>query len=147
MVRLGPASLWAQPTLRGLLKNSLPMYMRALTRWRRLHPWQAREPTPWEMVCAIVLRLLSQVEKEAGLLVVLLFETYLRPSEMLGLRMRPLVWPTLYLKEAAKFLTFTVAATKHGRPPKRKSSTCLFLWTFHAINGWLRRNERWTECS
>jgi len=85
-VRLAAAPLWAFPVLGGPLRKALPASSRALEGWRRQEPAKSRPPIPQGVAWGMADALLSLGHAVAGLLVMVLFETYMRPSEALALR-------------------------------------------------------------
>ena len=75
-------------------KDSLPRSRRCLQGWRRLDPGATRPPMPWELIAAIVMKLVQRELIDQALLVLLMFDAYLRPGEALSLRREDLVEPT-----------------------------------------------------
>ena len=75
-------------------KENLPRSRRCLQGWHRLDPGATRPPMPWELIAAIVMKLVQRDLIDHALLVLLMFDAYLRPGEALELRREDLVWPT-----------------------------------------------------
>ena len=77
--------------------GNFPYYLRALRGWRRLRPKGSRHPLPWPFLVSIAFYVHSRTpggfEAFVGLL--LLFDCYLRPYELLQLRLKDVVAPTL----------------------------------------------------
>lgn len=92
---------------------------RALRGWRRLRPSQSRHPLPW-CVCAAAAALIA-LEPGKGLAmavgVVLMFDGYLRPYELLGIRKMDVLAPA-----AGGFSSWAVILCPWtgGRPSKTK---------------------------
>ncbi|CAK9009883.1 Ankyrin-1 [Durusdinium trenchii] len=76
-------------------KGSLPRSRRCLQGWNRLDPGATRPPIPWELVAAIVNYMLARQQINEGLLVLLMFDAYLRPGEAISLHRQDLVEPTV----------------------------------------------------
>lgn len=76
-------------------KGSLPRSRRCLQGWNRLDPGATRPPIPWELVAAIVNFMLGRQQINEGLLVLLMFDAYLRPGEAISLHRSDLVEPTV----------------------------------------------------
>ena len=85
VARTGPALLWSHPRLSGPLRRAFPQAMCALAGWRTLHPPRSRPPIPRELALAMAVLLLRSGRARLGLLLVVLFECYLRASEGLAL--------------------------------------------------------------
>ncbi|CAK9098379.1 unnamed protein product [Durusdinium trenchii] len=76
-------------------KGSLPRCRRSWQGWNRLDPGATRPPIPWELVAAIVNYMLARQQINEGLLVLLMFDAYLRPGEAISLHRQDLVEPTV----------------------------------------------------
>jgi integrase len=74
-------------------KHHLPDSYRCLTAWSRLHPTRSARPLPrgWADLMAFVIA--SKGELEAGIVVLLAWEGYLRVGEALGLRREHVMLP------------------------------------------------------
>lgn len=59
-------------------------------------PGQTRPPIPWELVALVAYQMMKEKEAQAALLVLVMFEAYLRPGEALQLRQEDLVMPTAH---------------------------------------------------
>ena len=92
-VRVVAAIMWAFPHIGGPIKAKLPLCDVALRGWKALRPQLSRPPIPEAVAAAISLDLLKQGLPWSGLLVMVLFETYLRPSEALAMRVKQVVHP------------------------------------------------------
>ena len=95
--RLLCAVLWARPQIRGPLKRAFPEAAAALAGWRKLQPPKSRPPLPRAVVAALACRLAEKGKADMGLCVLVMFETYARPSEAMSLTARSIVMP---LREA-----------------------------------------------
>ena len=81
--RVVSAVLWLRPELGQPMKTVLPHAFAALRGWRRLEPGLTRPPLPYAIMMAMVVWLARRGRGEAGLLIWMLFETYLRVNEAL----------------------------------------------------------------
>ncbi|CAK0841695.1 unnamed protein product, partial [Prorocentrum cordatum] len=73
----------------------LPRFSRALQGWKRLDPGQTRPPIPWQV--AALLAKTAACDRgfpKVGLMIVVMFWAYLRPSEALGLREQDVFLPS-----------------------------------------------------
>ena len=75
--------------------GDFPLFLRALRGWRRLKPKTSRHPLPWPMLCAAAFFVLTRTEGdfEGMMALLLMFDCYLRPYELLRLRVKDLVAP------------------------------------------------------
>ena len=74
----------------------LPRFSRALAGWAKLMPGESRWPVPWPLVAAAAVWLLRRKKIPEALALVLSFSGYLRPGEMISLRVMDLVAPPAY---------------------------------------------------
>jgi hypothetical protein len=81
-------------------KTMLPRSRRALQGWSKLDPGKTRPPLPFELICLIVLQMMTMGMEGscAGLAILLMFVTYLRPGEALALNSDDLVLPNASLR-------------------------------------------------
>lgn len=79
--RLCSALLWALPYLGRPLRRALPHAHQALKGWHCMHPPGSRPPIPRRVAALIAKHMLERGSFEGALLVMTLFETYMRPSE------------------------------------------------------------------
>ena len=75
-------------------QGRLPRFSRSLRAWGRLAPGRSRDPLPWLHVVGIVLTLIAWRAVDVALWVILAFTTYFRPSEMMSIKIKDLVYPT-----------------------------------------------------
>ena len=75
--------------------GQFPLYLRALRGWRRMRPKFSRHPLPWPFAVTCAYHILTQTEGGlAGCVaLLLLFDAYLRPYELFGLRRCDVVRP------------------------------------------------------
>ncbi|CAK0891989.1 unnamed protein product [Prorocentrum cordatum] len=111
-----PAVVWAQPTLGGPLRQVFPGAHAAMLGWRQLEPAHSRPPLPWGVVLALAWAMLPECPVGA-LAIIVMFETYMRPSELLSLTVGQLVPPTASRGQGA-FWGFYVHVEELGRPSK-----------------------------
>ena len=84
--RVISALLWLDPQIGRPQAKALPATTATMKGWTRLVPGHSRPPVPWGLVWAIAWHLLDGGEHLSALIVLLLFETYMRPSELFALR-------------------------------------------------------------
>ena len=77
---------WLQPKLKGPTKSQFPAASAALAGWEKQEPGMSRPPVPYVVAQAVVVSLIDLGYLWHGLVIALLFETYLRSGEMLRLR-------------------------------------------------------------
>eukprot|EP00438_Fugacium_kawagutii_P017670 Skav211267 [mRNA] locus=scaffold2429:526:2325:+ [translate_table: standard] len=75
-------------------KGALNRSRRALQGWQRLDPGATRPPIPMELVMLVALQMWEAKSRVAAVAVLLMFEGYLRPGEVLRLKEEDLVMPT-----------------------------------------------------
>lgn len=75
-------------------KMSLPRSRRCLQGWHKLDPGQTRAPIPWELIALMVVSMWENNMLTSALLVLLMYDAYLRPGEALGVTIKDLVYPT-----------------------------------------------------
>lgn len=73
--------------------SNLPRTHRALRAWERDDRSTSEIPLLWEMDCAMALVCGAEGEYGVGVYILVLFDTYARPMEMLRLRIRDVVFP------------------------------------------------------
>ena len=74
---------------------TLPRVRRATQGWERLVPSRSRWPVPWGLVAAAAVWLARRVGLEYCLAMILACQCYLRPSEVVTLRVRSLAPPSV----------------------------------------------------
>ena len=74
---------------------TLRRFSRALQGWHQLMPGQSRWPIPWPMVAAAAVWLAKRNYMAEALGMIMQFSAYLRPGELLSLRVMDLVPPPL----------------------------------------------------
>jgi integrase len=75
-------------------KGALPRARRCLQGWQRLDPGATRPPIPMELVFLLALKMWEKNLVGHAVILLLMFEGYLRPGEALGLKEEDLVMPT-----------------------------------------------------
>ncbi|CAK0817209.1 unnamed protein product, partial [Prorocentrum cordatum] len=117
--RLAPALLWAEPALhRAGIREVFPLTHQTLKGWNVLEPSKSRPPVPFLVVRAVACWLCRAGKPLSGLAVLIMFETYVRPSEVLALRARQVVLPLPKEGGASVFLTFVARASEYEIPTK-----------------------------
>jgi len=116
--RVPPALLWGCPSLAVTLRTAFPLAMRSLAGWRRAEPLMSRAPLPWEAAAAIAVDLVTHGFWDAGLAVVVAFETYLRPSSLLALTGQQVVLPIPGAAGSAAQLSLVAHAWELKKPSK-----------------------------
>ena len=112
------AALWAQPHLRGPIRHAFPRASRCLEGWKRLEPPTSRPPVAREVACLLAATLHAQGLVEMGLLVLVLFESYLRPSEALAMAPTQLIEPEPLGAGVRRWLRLIVHPLESERPNK-----------------------------
>jgi integrase len=105
------ALMWIQPSLRLQGKARLPAARSALEGWRKAHPGTSRPPIPRVIAMAVAVQLLDNGEPWMALLIMVLFESYMRVSEGLALQGFQVLPPvSLEADSAAQHVTVLVHA-------------------------------------
>ena len=111
--RLPAALFWALPHLHvGPQLRLLPRLAHSLGGWRQLEPPTSRPPVPWIVLAAIAEYLARHDFWQESLLSVVMFETYLRPSEALSLRAMQIIPPDFTDMGAARHLAIVARAAE-----------------------------------
>ena len=92
-----------------------PRAWRAVRAWRRLRPPQGRHPMPW-VVCAALAALIAVESQIMAIGLIILFDGYLRPYELLNARWRDFLPPTVGFCHH----TMIVCPLRSGRPTKTR---------------------------
>jgi hypothetical protein len=87
------AVCWRRPAWGRPKDAVLPRCKQALHGWRRLSPAASRLPLVWEMIAGMAMMLIGSNRWELGAALLIGTVFYLRPNELLGLRVRSLVAP------------------------------------------------------
>ena len=77
------ALAWRYPALGRPLRLVFPRATRAVKGWARHEPALSKAPLPWTVVAAMASHLVHNGHKRIALLILMLFETYARPSSLL----------------------------------------------------------------
>ncbi|CAK0819667.1 unnamed protein product, partial [Prorocentrum cordatum] len=110
---------WAGPAIPRPLRRGLPLASAALAGWRRAEPGRARLPMPRELAVAIALDLCDCGLPSLGFFAMLVFETYMRPSEALSLQRFQLAPPSGHGLPGTKGRwAVLIRALELGRPGK-----------------------------
>ena len=80
---------------------SLPRFHRARLAWKKLAPGRTRDPLPLLHLALVVTDLIRRRLSEVGVLLLLMFTAYLRPSEALSLKAADVIPPS----SACKFFS------------------------------------------
>ena len=91
---------------------------RALAGWNRVAPLTSRLPVPWAAVCGIVVQLLVMNFREEALAVVLAFDAYLRPGELLALTSQDVVPARPAFGKGYARTALLLCPAERGRPSK-----------------------------
>jgi integrase len=84
---------WALPMLLRPLAKGLPPLMASIAGWKKKEPSRSRDPVPRIAAVAICLHLCQIGHFQAAAIVMIMFETYMRPSEILAMTAMQLVAP------------------------------------------------------
>lgn len=89
---------------------------RSVRGWKRLKPPEGRHPLPWVVCCALAALMASEAGPLAGVAMLLLFDAYLRPYELFGIRLKDLLAPALGFDH----WTVVICPYESKRPSKTK---------------------------
>ncbi|OLQ10494.1 hypothetical protein AK812_SmicGene5815 [Symbiodinium microadriaticum] len=110
------AVIFNRPGSKGLA--AMPMAQQSMKGWRKLCPPRSRMPIPFEATCLLVQRAVECGRKEVGLVVILIFLLYLRPSEPFRLRVQDIVRPIRKAAGPYKKYAILLHPTEMGIPSK-----------------------------
>ena len=110
--------LWILPQLRGVQKLVLPATASSLTGWARQESGISRPPIPYVVMQAIVVHLVQSGCPWFGLAVAVLFESYLRSSELLNLRAFQIIPPPDVRSKVYQHVAILAAAEETGMTTK-----------------------------
>jgi hypothetical protein len=91
--RLLSALSFVRPSLGRPRDMCVPLAKQALRGWKKLAPGSSRSPLPWEFICGIAMLQIAQGQWDVALAILIGTVFYLRPGELLGLRVRHAVPP------------------------------------------------------
>ncbi|CAE7708857.1 AMY1.1 [Symbiodinium sp. CCMP2592] len=100
------------------LKGKMVRSRRALRGWRKLVPPRSRLPLPKMVTYGIAMRLLFKGEREAALLVLMSFDTYVRPGEAMDLLKKSLVLLVAGAGSHYRHYTLVIREEEERRPDK-----------------------------
>lgn len=98
--------------------QGLPKSQQALKGWRRLCPPRSRMPVPYEVVCLIAQHAVRMKKLEIGLVLLFIFQLYLRPGEAFRVRVQDIVKPVKKAGKAYQHYSVTLNPTEVGVPSK-----------------------------
>ena len=113
-----PALLCAITGLQGPMRTGFPTARQTLGGWKRLQPLSSRPPIPWCMVVANAEQLLLARAYQSAVMVITMFETYFRPSELVTLTAQQVVLPRPSPLGSARFLQLVARAEELQLPTK-----------------------------
>ena len=96
--------------------GDFPCGWRAVRAWRRLRPPRGRHPLPWIVCSAVAVYLAHHHGPDFAVAILLMFDAYLRPYEVMNARWRDLLAPVL--NHGSWMLVVCPLAS--GRPSKTK---------------------------
>eukprot|EP00438_Fugacium_kawagutii_P018856 Skav230896 [mRNA] locus=scaffold2765:199618:204679:- [translate_table: standard] len=111
-----PAITYYHPELKGT--HMLAGTQQALKGWRKLCPPRARMPIPFEVVALLASYALKKHLVEVGLVLLLNFFLYLRPTEYRGIRVMDVVKPLKRGAGTYKWWSFLLHPHEAGVPSK-----------------------------
>jgi len=139
------ALVWARPALEGPVRRLFPRTSAAVKGWSCVNPPFSRPPLPREVMLAITWWLCEQGMLGMGLICLLMFETYARPSEALALRRCSIVLGLPGGQGKARHMTIILRASALEVPGKTGEfdmSIPLDLarqgWLQHLLTIWCR---------
>jgi hypothetical protein len=112
------STLWKFPSLRRSGGVSLPRTRRGIAGWRNIHPPKSRKPLPRPVVALICAELAKAGHLRLAIGVWAGMEFYLRPGELLGIRMRDFVGPNPLLGVGGQQLSLLLHPEEGGVPSK-----------------------------
>lgn len=104
------------PTMRG--KDHLPKTMQCLKGWRKLCPPRSRMPLPFEVVALLAVTAANEEKFEVGLVLLLTFFLYMRPSEFTKIRVQDIVCPVKKAPGSYKKWSILLHPIEEGVPSK-----------------------------
>lgn len=134
-----PALLWRQPRLHAGGARMFPLTQHAVAGWRRLAPPRSRPPVPWRVLAAAVVTLADALKVQSALLLLLMFETYMRPSEALSLTPMQIIDKDRSQHGTARYVA-VIRAEELGQPSKANEfdhTVALDLDRQMALGSWL----------
>ena len=115
---IAAAVMYMRPETRTMA--GLPRAQQSLRGWRRLCPPRARMPIPYEVVCRLVEVAAREKQAEIGLLLLLSFFLYLRPSEPYRIRVSDIISPVASGGRAFQHHAVLLHPLEEGVPSKTK---------------------------
>lgn len=116
--RLVPALVWGQPRLHAGGARMFPLTQHAVAGWRRLAPARSRPPVPWRALAAAVVTLAEAGRVQSALMLLLMFETYMRPAETLSLTPMQIIDRDTSQSGTARYVAVLIRAEELGQPSK-----------------------------
>ena len=95
---------------------NFPYALRALRGWRRLRPACGRHPLPYTVVCGMAAYLAHHHSVHMALAILICFDGYLRPYELLLIRAKDIYPPT----EEFPYFSIQICPWQLGRPSKTR---------------------------
>ena len=105
------------PHVRAAGKEGLPRSNRCAKGWRKEIPPKSRVAPAWPLVCILAV-LCETIEESMGLATLIANDAYLRPGELLGLRVKDLVPPSAVAADIFPAWSVVVRPEEVGIPTK-----------------------------
>ena len=118
---------------------------RAVRAWRRLKPPLGRHPLPWMVCAAVAARVAFIASPLHALAIVMMFDAYLRPYELLNIRFQDILHPASGFRH---YMLIVCPMTGH-RPSKTRvyddgvAFDSLLRPQLHELLKWLIESKNW----
>ena len=112
--KLLAAIKWKHPELGRLGRLSLPRSAQALQGWDKCSPVRQRLPMSWLEACGVAAEMVRRNFHSMAVLLLLMFDLYLRPCEIFSLRARDAAPPLPWGGAATRHWSFTIRAAEMG---------------------------------
>ena len=106
------------PNLSRFGDQRMPRFQRALRAWKRYAPTPSRDPMPWSILCGIMACMVRRDCVIHAVFALLLFDTYMRLSEGLNMRVAHLVRPAPRLSSGFRHWAVRVRPDAETDPRK-----------------------------
>ena len=116
--RTASSVMWLNPTMVPPLRTSLPLTAAALRGWKRQEPGITRPPLPRVLMLAIARALCLADRRPSALLVILLFDSYMRVSEALIMRPEQVLAPVQAGGGIIKHVSILITASEFAQQGK-----------------------------
>lgn len=116
--KLWAALQWRHPEIGRRGSVTLPRVAQALQGWRKGAPSAQRLPMAWVEACGMAAHMADRGSLVEGIMLLVMFDLYLRPSEAHGLRVADAAPPVTMAPALAAHWSFTIRPWEKGLPSK-----------------------------